>query len=93
VTGEGKEEINGEDDLPELGKGATACLRLDEGTPQHALDGRADESGLAEDDKLKAIARDERDVLAVRHHSVRLGERGVMEETSLENSANRPSDE
>lgn len=31
---------------------------------EHLLDGRADEGCVSEDDKLKSIARDERNVLA-----------------------------
>lgn len=39
----------------DLGELATPCLALRKGTSQHALDGRADESRLTEDDKLESV--------------------------------------
>jgi hypothetical protein len=53
-------------DLPHLLEDAPGILSLGELTPhvEHAFDDGADEGGLAQDDKLEAIARDEGDVLA-----------------------------
>lgn len=66
----GKKEKRGGDVLkvktiPDLGKTAATIFRLSKRTLQHSFDRGTDESRVAEDDKLKAVARDQRDVLAV----------------------------
>lgn len=56
----------GNDDLPHLLKNTTSLFGLSKLTPhvEHSLDDGADQSSVAEDDELKAIARDESDVFA-----------------------------
>jgi hypothetical protein len=43
-------------DLPDLRELTAACLGLDERAAQHALDGRADQGGVAKYDELKSVA-------------------------------------
>lgn len=50
--------------IPDLGEFAASCLGLGKLAAQHALDCWADQGGLAEDDELPAIGRDECNVLA-----------------------------
>lgn len=51
--------------IPDLGKTAATIFRLGKRAFQHSLDRGTNEGRFAEDDKLEAVARDQRDVLAL----------------------------